>query len=114
MVLDNDLAFQTLYGYAYYRIGLMMASFMGGLVLGSLTAQKVLSNVRTDTLKIYKFAQVGICLYPLLLPVIFVLFRDTVSTQRLVGVFAVMRSDSRSPPQASPDTVRTRNRGNRL
>ena len=38
--------------------------------------------------RIYKTAQAGIFLYPLLLPVMFIVFRDVQTTQRLIGVFA--------------------------
>ncbi len=82
------LAFQTLYGYAYYKIGLIMASFMGGLVLGSIAAKKVILKSNAKILQLYKFAQGGICLYPLILPVVFIIFRDVVTTQRFAGLFA--------------------------
>ena len=82
------LAFQTLYGYAYYKIGLIMASFMAGLVLGSIAAKKVILNSNERVLKFYKFAQGGICLYPFILPFVFIFFRDTVTLQRFTGLFA--------------------------
>lgn len=82
------LAFQALYGYAYYKIGLIMASFMCGLVLGTLTARRIMARSQASILKAYKTAQLGICFYPLLLPVAFIIFRDMAGTQRLVGVFA--------------------------
>ncbi|OGX42983.1 MAG: hypothetical protein A3G91_03890 [Omnitrophica WOR_2 bacterium RIFCSPLOWO2_12_FULL_50_9] len=82
------LAFQTLYGYAYYKIGLIIASFMGGLVGGSLVAQRIIAGRSQDIPRIYKAAQAGICLYPLLLPLVFVLFRDAAVLQRFAGAFA--------------------------
>lgn len=82
------IAFQTLYGYAYYKIGLIMASFMGGLVLGSLMAQRIIDRMPSDIPKIYKMTQLAVCLYPLLLPVVFVVFRDAAVTERLAGIFA--------------------------
>ncbi len=82
------LAFQTLYGYAYYKIGLIIASFMGGLVVGSLAAQRIIAGRPQDIPRIYKMAQAGICLYPLLLPLVFIFFRDAAVLQRFAGAFA--------------------------
>lgn len=82
------IAFQTLYGYAYYKIGLIVASFMGGLVLGSLTAKRIMGRPRETILKKYKQAQLGICLYPLILPAVFVVLRDTAPAPEMTAVFA--------------------------
>jgi predicted membrane-bound spermidine synthase len=65
-----------------------MASFMGGLVLGSVMAQRIIARTPSDIPKIYKMTQLAVCLYPLLLPVIFVVFRDAAVTERLAGIFA--------------------------
>jgi spermidine synthase len=82
------LAFQTLYGYAYYKIGLIIASFMGGLVAGSLAARRIIADRPQDIPGIYKIAQAVICLYPLLLPLVFAFFRDAAVLQRFAGAFA--------------------------
>ncbi len=83
------LAFQTLYGYAYYKIGIIISSFMAGLVIGSLAAKRLMrQGTPKDLLGIYKVIQLGVCLYPLMLPFLFILFRDTVSTQQNLGIFA--------------------------
>lgn len=84
------LAFQTLYGYAYYKIGLIMASFMGGLCLGTVMARRVIARCPGNIPKIYKITQLAIVLYPLLLPLVFVVFRDASTTQRLAGVLATV------------------------
>jgi spermidine synthase len=83
------LAFQTLYGYAYYRIGLIIASFMAGLVGGSLLARRLLA-IRYPTIRnVYLLAQGAICGYPLLIPWVFVAFRDSQRLQQFPQVFAV-------------------------
>jgi len=84
------LAFQTLYGYAYNRIGLIVASFMIGLVLGSLVARKFLKLPVKKIKKIYKIAQLIICFYPLLLPVVFIVFRDAQVAVKFSGLFATI------------------------
>ncbi|MBN1870793.1 MAG: methyltransferase domain-containing protein [Candidatus Omnitrophica bacterium] len=84
------LAFQTLYGYAYYKIGLIIASFMAGLCLGALTARHFISKKPDAILRAYKIAQLAIVLYPAVLPLVFVVFRDISVTQKMVGVFATV------------------------
>ena len=71
------LAFQSLYGYVYYRIGLIMASFMAGLVLGVNVAQRTIVNAPDKVWSRYRQVQVMICVYPLLLPLVFTLFAQT-------------------------------------
>lgn len=82
------LAFQTLYGYAYYKVGFIIASFMAGLVGGTVMAQRLLRRTPEEILKIYKIVQAGITVYPLLLPLVFVIFRDTVTRGAYAGFFA--------------------------
>ncbi len=92
------LSFQIIYGYVYYKIGLIFASFMLGLVLGSMLAIRILakqinpapvrrgrinlprtfllqgilrSKKERDLSKIYMATQLAICIYPILLPPIF-------------------------------------------
>jgi len=64
------LAFQFLYGNMYYRIGLILTSFMIGLVLGAYFINKVLERIDEKTL--YLKTQIFICAYPLILPIIFI------------------------------------------
>lgn len=64
------LAFQVLYGYVYYKLGLIFASFMAGLVLGSVWINKKMACLKDDY-SFYLKSQGAIVLYPLLLPVIF-------------------------------------------
>ena len=64
------LAFQFLYGYVYYKIGIILTSFMIGLVLGSFFITRHLGHAK-DKKSLYLKTQVAICLYPLILPLVF-------------------------------------------
>src|SRR3989338_8021698 len=73
------LSFQVLYGYVYYKLSFIMASFMIGLALGSLWAVGLLRKYKSRIDKIftiYRFTQAGICLYPFLLPAVFLFFQS--------------------------------------
>lgn len=62
------LSFQTLYGYAYYRIGLIIAAFMFGLVAGSWQAKERLKVATSSQVAaLYQKIQLGIAVYPLIL-----------------------------------------------
>ncbi len=85
------LAFQVLYGYVYYKLSLILASFMVGLVLGSWSIRRLIPRFRSvqekgapenrsghaalsavhsisySPLHLYRWTQLAICLYPLLL-----------------------------------------------
>ncbi len=64
------LAFQIFYGYVYYKLGLLLTLFMVGLALGAGVLTILLPRVR-DTYRLFLATQIAICLYPLLLPVVF-------------------------------------------
>ncbi|MFH1854129.1 MAG: fused MFS/spermidine synthase [Candidatus Omnitrophota bacterium] len=64
------LAFQFLYGYVYYKIGLILTSFMIGVVLGSFCINRALKKI-TNEKTLYLKTQTAICIYPLILPLIF-------------------------------------------
>jgi len=66
------LAFQFLYGYLYYKIGLLLSAFMVGLVLGSLCIYKIFNRIK-DERYLYIITQRLICIYPLVLPIVFIL-----------------------------------------
>lgn len=61
------LAFQSLYGYVYYKIGLILTFFMVGLVAGSAVINRRLKHIK-DERSLYIKTQGFICLYPLILP----------------------------------------------
>lgn len=81
------IAFQTLYGYAYYQLGLIVTFFMLGLVVGSAVARAYMGREVRQVRRIYLTAQAGIVLYPLLLPAVFHYFRE-VSTTANMAFFA--------------------------
>lgn len=68
------LAFQVLYGYVYYKLGLIFASFMAGLILGSIWINKKMADLKNDY-SCYLISQCAIVVYPLLLPSIFYILR---------------------------------------
>ena len=63
------LAFQVLYGYVYYKLSIILTSFMIGLVLGSWTVSRWMGRFR-DKIRTYVWVQVSICLYPLMLALV--------------------------------------------
>jgi len=58
------LAFQVFYGYVYYKLSLILTSFMIGLVLGSWAASRARFE---DDMRAYRFVQLSIALYPIAL-----------------------------------------------
>ncbi len=67
------LAFQIIYGYLYYKIGIIITSFMLGLALGSLYMTRKLAGIERP-FKTYINVQVFVFAYPLLLLVCFKAF----------------------------------------
>jgi spermidine synthase len=67
------LAFQAIYGYVYGKLGLIMASFMAGIALGTLWISRYPSGPGKDRATL-TFVQFAVCVYPLLLPPLFRLF----------------------------------------
>ncbi|HDL64508.1 MAG TPA: hypothetical protein ENH12_03875, partial [Proteobacteria bacterium] len=66
------LSFQILYGYVYYKLGIILTLFMVGLVLGGGVITAILPRIR-DEGRLFFITQIAICLYPLILPVVFYL-----------------------------------------
>jgi spermidine synthase len=63
------IAFQSLYGFVYYKMGIIFASFMVGLAMGGLLYNRYLIGIKKDV-SLYRFIQCLIIIYPLVLPVI--------------------------------------------
>jgi spermidine synthase len=63
------IGFQVLYGYVYYKLGLILTSFMIGLVLGSWTINRRLGQLKDD-LAAYIRIQATVCIYPLILSLV--------------------------------------------
>jgi Predicted spermidine synthase with an N-terminal membrane domain len=83
------LAFQSLYGYAYFQVGFILSAFMLGLVAGSWCGLAALRRFSQGRLfRIYLLTQAGITAYPAGLPLAYGLFRDAQPGQWPVTVFA--------------------------
>jgi spermidine synthase len=67
------LVFQVLYGYVYYKLGIILTSYMMGLILGGWVITKRLEKGQVDYGLFIK-TQLAIFIYPLFLPVLFLLF----------------------------------------
>ncbi len=67
------LSFQIIYGYVYYKLSIILTSFMIGLIFGGWWATKVIEKGRGNFLNFIQ-AQVCICIYPLILPLVFLGF----------------------------------------
>jgi len=63
-------AFQTLYGYLYHQIGLLLAIFMFGIASGSLLITKRLDRIKKDSLLFLK-TEMAIILFSILFPFVF-------------------------------------------
>ena len=70
------LAFQILYGYVYYKLGIILTLFMVGLVLGGGMITAILPRIRNED-RLFFIIQIAICLYPLVLPVVFYLLSSS-------------------------------------
>jgi spermidine synthase len=67
------LSFQILYGYVFYKLTLILTSYMLGLILGGFWITRRMERGK-GTAKTYLFTQLSIVLYPLFLPLLFLLF----------------------------------------
>ncbi|MBM3253170.1 MAG: hypothetical protein FJZ16_02815 [Candidatus Omnitrophica bacterium] len=64
------ISFQVIYGFVYYKLGLILTSFMIGLAIGSFLITKYLIDIKNDR-RLFILTQLAICIYPLILPVLF-------------------------------------------
>jgi spermidine synthase len=72
------ISFQILYGYLYYKLGVMVTSFMVGLGVGAVLLSRRLRAIAKPYHTFIKI-QLAICLYPLLLPLAFFALHQTTS-----------------------------------
>jgi spermidine synthase len=63
-------AFQTLYGYLYHQIGLLIAIFMSGMASGSFFITRRFDRIKNDSLLFLK-TEVAIILFSILFPYVF-------------------------------------------
>jgi len=67
------LSFQIIYGYVFYKLGLIITCFMAGLALGGLWIVRIMKGLKKD-LRFFIRIQLAICIYLLLLPSILAWF----------------------------------------
>jgi len=72
MIFDLAIifTFQTLYGYLYYQIGLLVTVFMAGVALGSLWVTQRLEGIKKD-FSLFLTTELCIVLFSVLLPFVF-------------------------------------------
>jgi spermidine synthase len=87
------LAFQIIYGYLYYKIGLIVTSFMFGLGLGSSYITRRLAKI-SHPFKTYTRIQVLVFIYPIVLAACFRIFAllaaDPAFRHIVSGLFAAL------------------------
>ena len=81
------IAFQTLCGYVYQMLGIIITVFMGGLALGAMARRRI---IRTVSFRTYALAQFGIALYSLLLALLFLIAGDGVPPTVALIVFPLL------------------------
>ncbi|MGQ9629552.1 MAG: hypothetical protein ACUVXI_04450 [bacterium] len=64
------VAFQVIYGYAYYLVGIVLASFMMGLTAGGWLATRRIDDLRFPAIP-FAGIQLGVSVYPLVLLLLF-------------------------------------------
>lgn len=74
MIFDLALifAFQSLYGYVFYWIGLLVTAFMAGIVAGSLLMLRNLERIKKDIALFLKL-EGAIIVFTVILPLLFIL-----------------------------------------
>ena len=92
MIFDLAIifTFQTLYGYLYHQIGLLVAVFMAGVALSSHIMNRRIDRIREKPL-MFLLLEGGIILFSLLLPFVFLIpshhLEKTAVYLLLYGVF---------------------------
>lgn len=69
------ISFQVMYGYVYHKLGLILTSYMIGLIFGSWWITKSMKNIKEDY-NLFVKTQGMVFLYPLILPVLFWIFSN--------------------------------------
>ncbi|MEK7397407.1 MAG: hypothetical protein AAB116_10780, partial [Candidatus Poribacteria bacterium] len=69
-----SLGFQIIYGYMYYKLGLILTAFMIGLIGGGIAITRIMDRLKNELL-MFVYTQVAICIYPLLLLLAFYIFK---------------------------------------
>ena len=69
------LSFQIIYGYLFYKLGILIAFFMAGLSLGGFTAIRLMRRIK-DYPRSFMRWQLALCIYMFILPVTLRYFAD--------------------------------------
>ena len=72
------LSFQVIYGYVFYKLGIIITSFMVGLALGGWIIARNMKSIKNDV-RVFIWTQASICIYPLVLPLVFLWLSRTES-----------------------------------
>ena len=88
MIFDLVLifAFQSIYGYVFFWIGLLVTSFMTGTALGAGAVTSVLDRIKND-LKLFIGIELSIILFSLTLPFIFILLHPYLDSPSVSPLF---------------------------
>ncbi len=69
------LAFQSLFGYVYQMIALLIASFMVGLAIGSIVMTRIMSRTANSKSLLIKLESL-VLVYSILVPVVLIVFHS--------------------------------------
>ncbi|MDZ4165750.1 MAG: fused MFS/spermidine synthase [Smithellaceae bacterium] len=74
MILDLAIifTFQTLYGYLYYQIGLLLTIFLAGVALGSHYMTRRLHEIKSDS-RLFIITEISVIIFALALPYVFLI-----------------------------------------
>ena len=91
MLLDLLLifTFQTLYGYVFYQVGILITVFMFGTAIGSLLVTSLLERIRRDILLFLKI-EISVILFTCLLPVIFLFLHHHLERSVIPMIFPLL------------------------
>ncbi|MDI6803620.1 MAG: spermine synthase [Bacteroidota bacterium] len=87
MIFDLALifSFQTLYGYVYYWIGLLVTAFMAGSAVGAMIMNKNLNRNTNDIVTFVKL-EATIVIFAAIFPFVFILFHSYIQYEFVSGV----------------------------
>ncbi len=69
-----SLGFQVIYGYMYYKLGLILTAFMIGLIVGGIVIMRIMDKLKNE-FRTFIYTQIAICVYPLFLLLAFYIFK---------------------------------------
>jgi spermidine synthase len=90
MLFDLSLifTFQTIYGYVFYWIGLIVSFFMAGAACGAMKITSLLPKIKNDT-KFFICTDLAIICFSLMLPFIFLILKPYVA---VLGAFVFLKA----------------------